>query len=66
MPHAVDFFSGQSVDPVANHNHEAVESMTNHVSKLSVEDGTNWKHLIKNIQQKTATASTREKNRYGQ
>ena len=49
MPHAVDFFSGQPAAPAANHNHE-VETMTNHVSNLSVEDGTNWTHLIKIIQ----------------
>ena len=40
MPNAVDFFSGQSTSPVANHNHADVEAVTNHVSNLSVEDGT--------------------------
>lgn len=44
MPNAVDFFSGQYVPPSANHNHTdhtMVGSLTNHVSCLSVEDGTN-------------------------
>lgn len=41
MPHAVDFFSGQQVALTTNHNHAVEESLTNHVSNLTVEDGTN-------------------------
>ena len=41
MPHAVDFFSGQQVAPSVNHNHVVEEALTNHVSNLTVEDGTN-------------------------
>lgn len=39
MPNTTDFFSGE---PVANHNHAAadVDAAANHVSNLSVEDGT--------------------------
>lgn len=46
MPYAVEFFSGQQVAAPANHNHATVDALTNHVSSMAVEDGTNWAHTI--------------------
>ena len=47
LPYAIDFFSGQQHNnaAAASYNHDNVESLTNHVSTLSVEDGTNLKNV---------------------